>query len=108
MYNSATETKIKEIPSIGSIDTERLPQELTRIFALIISFRRQIVENSESFINAEFSESLGLLQSLANNLETILICTPNHEKKESIAFVAGTAHCHLCDSSLNARRQTTA
>jgi ATP-dependent RNA helicase DOB1 len=91
MYNSITEEKIKQIPQIGEIDIERLPQELTKIYAQIVSLRRQFAEglNNQS---GELIDSVQILQTLANNLETIILTFPNHEKKESIAFVAATAH----------------
>lgn len=92
MYNQITEEKIKQIPQIGDIDIERLPQELTRIYAQIVTIRRQIADGTISFQTGEFRSSLNVLQALANNLETILLTFPQHERKESIAFVAATAH----------------
>src|SRR5687768_5216526 len=92
MYNSVTEQKIKQIPVIGDVDIERLPQELTRIYAQIVSLRRQLVAGNIDFQLTEIRLSIQLLQKLANNLETILLTFPNHEQKESIAFVAGTAN----------------
>jgi ATP-dependent RNA helicase DOB1 len=93
MYNSITEAKIRSIPKIGDIPIDRLPQELTRIFAQIVSLRRRFVEstnNSETSI--EFQSSLLTLQTLSLNLETILLAFPNHSNKEAIAFVSATAH----------------
>ncbi len=92
MYNSATERKIKDIPYIGDIDTNRLPQELTRIYAQTVSLRRQIIDGTINFQDETLVSGLTLLRRLANNLETILLTNPNHEQKESIAFVAGTAN----------------
>lgn len=92
MYNSITEEKIKQIPAIGNIDIDRLPQELTRIYAQIISLRRQLAESPINIKEEGLIDSLKLIQTLANNLETLLIVNPKHEKKESVAFVAATAH----------------
>jgi ATP-dependent RNA helicase DOB1 len=92
MYNSITESKIKSIPKIGDIDIQRLPQELTKIYAQIVSYRRLFIEGSYGDKIEELEKSLKDLQIIANNLETILIVFPNHENKESIAFVAATAH----------------
>lgn len=92
MYNSTTEQKIKDIPPIGDIDTSRLPQELTRIYAQIVSLRRQVIEGTIDFHDESLVTGLILLRKLANNLETILLTDANHEQKESIAFVAGTAN----------------
>lgn len=92
MYNSNTEEKIKSIPTIGEIDIDRLPQDLTRIYAQIISLRRQIVDGTINFQDEDLVSGLTLIRKLANNLETILLTFPQHEQKESIAFVAGTAN----------------
>ena len=92
MYNTVTAELIKQIPQIGDIDINRLPQELTRIYAQIVSLRRQFVEGAIDFQSEQLKESLRITQTLANNLETILVLNPNHEKKESIAFVAATCH----------------
>lgn len=92
MYNSTTERKIKDIPGIGDIDIDRLPQELTRIYAQIVSLKRQVADGTINFQNENLVSGLNLLRKLANNLETILLTVPHHEQKESIAFVAGTAN----------------
>lgn len=92
MYNSITELKIKNIPQIGEIDIDRLPQDLTRIYAQIVSLRRQIADGTINFQEGNLRSGLLLLRKLASNLETILLTFPNHEQKESIAFVAATAN----------------
>ncbi len=92
MYNTVTEEKIKNIPLIGEINIERLPQELTRIYAQIVSLRKQSIEGTINFIDKDLKSGLELIQKLSCNLETILLTIPNHEQKESIAFVAATAN----------------
>ncbi len=92
MYNSTTEEKIKDIPNVGDIDTNRLPQELTRIYAQIVSLRRQVIDGTINFQDENLVSGLNFLRKLANNLETILLTETNHDQKESIAFVAGTAN----------------
>jgi len=92
MYNSITEEKIKQVPQIKDIDTERLPQELTRIYAQIIALKHHFEADTINLQTNDLYTSVKTLLTLANNLETILITSPNHEKKESIAFVAGVAH----------------
>lgn len=93
MYNSITEKKIRQIPQIGEINIDRLPHELTKIYAQVISLRSQFLSGAINFNDKEFLSSLDILYSLTNNLETLLVSIPNHEQKESIAFVAGTAYC---------------
>lgn len=101
MYNSKTEEKIKRIPQIGDIDIQRLPQELTRIYAQVVSVRKQIAEGNLNLKDEDVLAALTLLQKLANNLETILISIPDHEQKESIAFVAATANSLLYKITLS-------
>ncbi|MDW3191995.1 MAG: DEAD/DEAH box helicase [Cytophagales bacterium] len=92
MYNSVTEEKIRQVPQIGNIDISRLPMELTRIYSRIISIRRYISNGTIDLIDSDIINDVTWLQNLASNLETILITIPDHENKESIAFVAATAH----------------
>lgn len=92
MYNSTTERKIKDIPDIADIDINRLPQELTKIYAQIVSLKRQVADGTLNFQSEILISGLKLLRKLANNLETILLTIPDHEQKESIAFVAATAN----------------
>ena len=91
MYNSATEEKIKQIPQIKDIDISRLPQELTRIFSEIVSIRKELSERNPEEIK-DIENKIIILKKLANNLETFVVGFPDHDKKESAAFVAGTAH----------------
>lgn len=91
MYNSVTEEKIKKIPQIKGIDTSRLPQELTRIFSEIVSIRKSLSDRNQEEIK-DIQNQVNTLKKLANNLETFVVGFPNHENKESAAFVAGIAH----------------
>lgn len=92
MYNKKTEEKIKSIPQISDIDVERLPQELTRIYAQIVSLRRDTAGGRLNFSEQELQKGLSFLRLLANNLESMLLRFPNHPQKESISFVAATAN----------------
>ncbi|MBB2151439.1 DEAD/DEAH box helicase [Pedobacter gandavensis] len=89
MYNSITEENIRSIPKVGSIDIERLPQELTRIYAVVISVRSNL--SNGSFEKDALAASIDMLRSLANNLETLAVILPDLENKRSIAFVCATA-----------------
>src|SRR3569833_1587783 len=92
MYNSITEQTIREIPVIGDINVERLPQELTRIFARIVSLRRRIAEGAVDNFPKKLKTEVQLLRTLAGNLETLTVLDRSHEHHRSIAFVAGTVH----------------
>lgn len=92
MYNSITEEKIKNIPKVGEINIERLPQELTRIYAQVVSLRRQLNDGTINFQDEKLISALNLLWTLSNNLEVLLLSNPEDEHKESIAFVAAVAN----------------
>jgi len=91
MYNKVTEDIIRGIPQIGDLDTARLPQELTKIFAQIISLRKNLSEGSV-VLSDEMISSLLTLRRLTNNLETFLLINPDHPSKKSVAFVSATSH----------------
>jgi len=90
MYNSITEGNIRRIPQVGSIDTEHLPQELTRIFAEIVDLRNAL-NNENLELSEKFKERIEMLRSLASNLETLVLIADYHEQR-SVAFVGATAH----------------
>lgn len=92
MYNPITEEKIRAIPTIGNISNESLPDQLTRIYAQIVSLRRRLTDGTIDFQPDRFEADIQLLQTLANNLETLLITIDSIENRESIGFVAGTAN----------------
>lgn len=104
MYNNATEHKIKDIPKVGNIDIERLPQELTKIYAYIVSLRRQVADGTLAFQDDELLEAKVYLRKLANNLEILLLANPEHGQRESIAFVAATANHLIHKMSLKSDR----
>jgi ATP-dependent RNA helicase DOB1 len=90
VYNPQTEQVIRNAPKIGEIDMSRLPEELARVFAEIVSLRRNVTRDGW-VISQELKGSIEMLRTLATNLETIAVVYPNHEKKESVAFVSATA-----------------
>lgn len=92
MYNNITEEKIKNIPEVGDIDINRLPQELTKIYAQVVSLRRQVSDGTINFENENLISSLNFLWKLSNNLEVVLLSDSKVEHKESIAFVAAVAN----------------
>ncbi|MGN6395023.1 MAG: DEAD/DEAH box helicase [Mucilaginibacter sp.] len=91
MYNTVTEQVIRQTPQVGDVDTERLPQALTRIYAQIVTIRRQIADSSPIHTKG-IKRSVKLLRRLANNLETLTVLRKDHTAQRSAAFVAGTAH----------------
>ncbi|MEZ2334658.1 DEAD/DEAH box helicase [Mucilaginibacter sp. RCC_168] len=91
MYNTITEKVIRSAPQIGDIDPERLPQELTKIYARIVTIRRTLTDGVPLH-SKNAKRSIKLLRRLASNLETLAVLRKNHPQLRSVAFVAGTAH----------------
>ena len=93
MFNAITEQTIREVPQVAKINIERLPQELTRMFAEIVSIRRTLGDNG-SKLGKPWKKNIKTLRQLANNLETLAVVNRSHEHHRSVCFVAATAH-HL-------------
>ncbi|QOG01078.1 DEAD/DEAH box helicase [Flavobacterium sp. MDT1-60] len=93
MYNVKTEKLIREVPKIGQLEMERLPQELTKIYAKIVGIRRTL-EPEQDNLPKSFKKNIKLLRTLATNLETLVLLDKENKNRQSSAFVAATAQ-HL-------------
>lgn len=91
MFNSVTEALIKKIPSIYSVDIERLPQYLTCSFARIIGLRAKYRAGENGNNNKQLKQDLKQLEVIANTLEFYLVCYPDIENRKSIAYVSAVA-----------------
>jgi ATP-dependent RNA helicase DOB1 len=90
MYNLKTEKLIREVPKIGELNMERLPQELTKIYAKIVAIRRTI-DVSQNFVPKGLKKNIKLLHTLAANLETLVLLDKDNKDRQSASFVAATA-----------------
>ncbi|MFC3356121.1 DEAD/DEAH box helicase [Sphingobacterium zeae] len=90
MYNSITESVIRNAPEINGSKPEELPQYLTKIYARIVSVRRRIDGNRK--ISKKLRNDIDELRKLANNLESFTVLNRTSKNRVSAAFVSATAH----------------
>lgn len=105
MYNSITEDKIRSIPPISVVDINRLPQELTRIFAKVVALRKK-ANDAVDILSSDFHDEVNLLKKLALNLETLVAVLPQRSDRESAAFVSATAHYLLLQIGVLQNKQS--
>lgn len=91
MFDPITEELIKSIPSLNGIDTARLPLELTKIYANIISAKSQLERNALPLLEQDMKKYLTLLDRLVVGLEVLIFQKKFYAQKETLAFVAATA-----------------
>ena len=91
MFNTVTEALIKQIPSIYTVDIDRLPQFLTQSYARIIGLKTKYQVGNIEFNNGELEHDLKQLEVIACTLEFYLVCYPNLENRKSIAYVSAVA-----------------
>ncbi|RKR08189.1 helicase-like protein [Flavobacterium sp. 90] len=90
MYNTTTEEVIKKAPHIEGLNTENLPQYLTKIYARIVSVRMSL--DGSKKLSPKLKKDIHELRKLANNLESFTVLSKKDSNQVSAAFVAGTAH----------------
>lgn len=92
MFNTVTESVIKNIPNIEDVDIERLPQLLSRKYARIIGLKTKYANGEIPFNDEELEADWQELETIAQALEmSLLVSELDAEKKKSVAFVAATA-----------------
>ena len=100
MFDPITEALIKGIPNLNGIDTDRLPLELTKIYANIISAKSQLERNALPLLEQSVEKYLTILNRLILGLEALIFQKKFNAQKETLAFVAATAFSlkHLLQS----------
>ena len=88
MFDPITEELIKSIPSLNGIDSARLPLELTKIYANIISAKSQLERNALPLLEQDMKKYLTLLDRLVVGLEVLIFQKKFYAQKETLAFVA--------------------
>lgn len=92
MFNTVTESVIKNIPNIEEVDIDYLPQLLSRKYARIIGLKTKYENGEIPFNNEELEADWEELETIAQTLEmSLLVSELDAEKKKSVAFVAATA-----------------
>lgn len=88
MYNSITAADIKASPLLDDLDLERLPQELTEVYARIVSARIAIPQIEDK---TTLNKELDKISRLGYTYFALVNFAPSEEIQRSAAFVAGSA-----------------
>ena len=96
MYNSVTEQLIKAIPLFNGVNTERLPQILSEIYAIIIGARTQVETGCLQFQEKEIDEARFFLDKIHLGLDSLFIQDCYKDKQKEIAYVSATAYTMRC------------
>lgn len=92
MFNTITESIIRNVPEIADINIDRLPQILSNKYARIISLKTKYENGEIPFNNEELQKDWDELENIAQTLEFKLLLTKlNATQMKSVAFVAATA-----------------
>lgn len=92
MFNSVTANSLKTLPPVEGVDSERIPQILTKVYAHIVGLKTKYEVGVLNFEPKEIEEDCRLLGDLAFTLELYLESGKFAEKNDAIAFVAAMSH----------------
>lgn len=92
MFNSITSDYIRQIPAVEGVDTEHLPQMLSKIYAHILGLRTKYADDVLQFPAEELEEDLSFLGKLSLTLEVYLDSRQFEDMSGSISYVAAIAH----------------
>jgi len=93
MFDPITTKLINSAPSLQGLDLERLPEEFTRAYAEIVSFRIHLARNAGRLPEI-LSEKLDEFRRMATTYEALVIIHPAMADRRAAAFVAAHAY-HL-------------
>lgn len=90
MFDPETTSLIRQAPALPDLDLERLPEELTKAFASLVSFRVRLAGNPAALppdLNAKLDE----FRRMAATFETLVALLPELANRRAAAFVAAHA-----------------
>ncbi len=91
MFDPVTAALIEAAPELANLDRARLPLELTRAYAEVVSLR-ELSRNIHSSELQDFGERLTRLLRLARTYESFVVAMPNAPSRSAAAFVAASVH----------------
>src|SRR3974390_1354470 len=95
MFDPQTANLIRQVPPLPDLNRERLPEELTRAFTTIVSFRlRLATAGAQAGLPNELRIQLDQFRRMAATYESMVVLLPERQDRRSAAFVAAQAH-HL-------------
>jgi superfamily II DNA/RNA helicase len=105
MFDPDTVALMAQAPPLEGLDLARLPQDLTEVYAEIVTARirlRQLA--SDEVLPSTVRDSVKTMRRLASAQEAFVSTLPDREDRSAAAFVAASAHhvCMLADSAARA------
>ena len=92
MFNIVTSDHLQSTPSVEGIDSARIPQILSKVYAHILSLKTKYQEGELEFEAREIAEDYHLLRKMAFTLELYLESGRFDTHLKAITFVAAMAH----------------
>lgn len=92
MFNSVTADSLRTIPPVEGVDSERIPQILSKVYAHVVGLKTKYEVDVLNFKPEEIDDDNKLLNNLAFTLELYLESERFEEQKAAIAFVAAMSH----------------
>jgi hypothetical protein len=96
MFDAETTSFIQSAAPLDGLDLERLPQDLTNAYALVVSARLGAIDVSTGQAPTDWQDMIQELRRLAETYEGLTIFLPRDDNhRPACAFVAGSAHFTL-------------
>ena len=92
MFNSVTAERLRSLPPVEGVDSKRIPQILSQVYAHIVGLKAKYVVGVLNFEAEEIGEDYQMLSDLAFTLELYLESGCFAEHNDAIAFVAAMSH----------------
>ncbi len=109
MFDPETTALVHRAAPLPQLDWDRLPQELTKAFASLASFRLRLARGSASLPD-DLQTKLNEFRRMAATYETLVALLPDRDDRKATAFVAAHAQqlLHLARVALapNTERPT--
>ena len=103
MFDADTVALIAQAPPLEGLDLSRLPQDLTEVYAEVVTARIRLRElASEGVLPDTIRNSIKTMRRLASAQEAFVSTLPDREDRSAAAFVAASAHhvCMLADAAI--------
>ncbi len=102
MFDPQTTVLIRHAPELADLDRQRLPEDFTKAFSAIVSFRLHI-SGGGATLPGDLRQQLDRFRRLAATFEAMVTLLPERPDRRSAAFVAAQAH-HLLYLAREAER----
>ena len=86
MFNSVTSERLRALPSVEGVDSKRIPQILSQVYAHIVGLKAKYDVGVLTFDAVEIGEDYQMLSDLAFTLELYLESGRFSEHNDAIAF----------------------